>query len=90
MQDEDHRLAPSTGEHVMPLTNSQRSKADFPRCLNTAPCGSCDEDSWSDPVVQLPGRRVCFALRPPLHGMVLVPGYEWLHRYKAVLFGAPK
>lgn len=73
MQDEDHHLAPFTGEHMMPPSSSQRFKADFPRCLNTALCGSCDEASWSDLVVQLPARGVCFALHPPLCRTALVP-----------------
>lgn len=61
-------IRPSLGsfiaEHVTPRSNSLqrcRFKANFLRCINTAPCGSFEQDSWSDAAIQLPGCSVCFA-----------------------------
>lgn len=95
-------IRPSLGsfiaEHVTPRSNSLqrcRFKANFLRCINTAPCGSFEQDSWSDAAIQLPGYSVCFAdcgqIVPSLAGKSQAVfwqkgcrrsqalGYEWLH-----------
>ena len=60
----DHLLALFTARHVTPRSNSRRRhrfKANFLRCINTAPRGSFERDSWSDAAARFPGLTVCLA-----------------------------
>lgn len=94
----DHHLALFIAEHVTPHSDSlrhRRFKADFLRCINTAPCGSFEQDSCSDAAVRRPACSIYFTGRdqnvPSLAGKSRagfwqkgswrwqVLGYEWLH-----------